>query len=293
MDSKENYFNIKQMTESFKNVKKYSQHSNIIVDMFIEITQKLDKSSKDYLSKVIPIDDDKQTLNQIDTKIIMNYFKQIVIYLIKTKIELEEKTQQIESQTQYETLIQKLEADVRQHIRIEQQLRIYTETLQQKIDDFVLEREQQTQQIKEYEQQIKQKNKDIVIYQSELRKAVNQNQQRNAKLITEPIHEEYDTKYHLNKLNQTQYTHHRKTSQINDEKSAANKSQINSYKNSPERIPIRKISVTNYAETKTIKQPVFIRQPCPMSYSHLKTEVQLSYRSNSQDSKQASKNIIK
>ncbi|CAD8133519.1 unnamed protein product [Paramecium octaurelia] len=293
MDSKENYFNIKQMTESFRNVKKYSQHSNTILDMFVEITQKLDKSSKDYLSKVIPIDDDKQTLSQVDSIIIMNYFKQIVIYLIKTKVELEERTQQIESQTQYETLIQKLEADVRQHIRIEQQLRIYTETLQSKIDDFVIEREQQTQQIKEYEQQIKQKNKDIVIYQSELRKVINQNQQRHTKLITEPIHEDYDTTYHVNKLNQTNYTHQRKASQFNEEKCAANKSQLNSYKNSPERIPIRKISVTNYAESKAIKQPVFIRQPCPMSHSHLKTEVQLSYRSNSQESKQASKIAIK
>ncbi|CAK85092.1 unnamed protein product (macronuclear) [Paramecium tetraurelia] len=293
MDSKENYYNIKQMTESFRNVKKYSQHSNTIVDMFVEITQKLDKSSKDYLSKVIPIDDEKSTLNQVDTIIIMNYFKQIVVYLIKTKVELEEKTQQIEPQTQYETLIQKLEADVRQHIRIEQQLRIYTETLQQKIDDFISEREQQIQLIKEYEQQIKQKNKDIVIYQSELRKAVNQNQQKHTKLVTEPIHEEYDTTYHKNKLNQTNYTHQRKPSQLNEEKSVPNKSQINSYKNSPERIPIRKISVTNYAETKAIKQPVFIRQPCPMSYSHLKTETQISYRSNSQESKYLQKNQVK
>ncbi|CAD8139550.1 unnamed protein product [Paramecium octaurelia] len=293
MDSKENYFNIKQMTESYRNVKKYSQHSNTIVDMFIEITQKLDKSSKDYLSKVIPIDDNKSTLSQVDTIIIMNYFKQIVIYLIKTKVELEEKTQQIESQTQYETLIQKLEADVRQHIRIEQQLRIYTETLQQKIDDFVIEREQQIQMIQEYEQQIKQKNKDIVIYQSELRKAVNQNQQKHTKLVTEPIHEEYDTTYHKKKLNQTNYTHQRKPSQLNEDISVSNKSQINSYKNSPERIPIRKISVTNYAETKAIKQPVFIRQPCPMSYSHLKTEAQISYRSNSQESKYLYKNQVK
>ncbi|CAD8128800.1 unnamed protein product [Paramecium sonneborni] len=293
MDSKENYFNIKQMTESFKNVKKYSQHSNTILDLFIDITLKLDKSSKDYLSKVIPIDDDKQTLSQVDSIIIINYFKQIVIYLIKTKVELEEKTQQQESQSQYESLIQKLEADIRQHIRIEQQLRIYTETLQQKIDDFLLEKEQQTQLIKEYEQQIKSKNKDIVIYQSELRKLINQNQSKQTKLITEPILEEYDTTCQVNKLNLTNYTHHRRPSQINDDKSAANKSQLNSYKNSPERIPIRKISVTNYAETKNIKQPVFIRQPCPMSYSHLKTEAQLSYRSNSQDSKQVLKSQIK
>ncbi|CAD8052844.1 unnamed protein product [Paramecium sonneborni] len=231
MDSKENYFNIKQITESFKNVKKYSQHSNTILDMFLDIIQKLDKSSKDYLSKVIPIDDDKQTLSQVDNIIIINYFKQIVIYLIKTKVELEEKTQLQESQSQYESLIQKLEADIRQHIRIEQQLRIYTETLQQKIDDFIIEREQQNQIIKEYEQQIKQKNKDIVIYQSEIRKVINSNQSKQQKLITEPILEDHQTIYQVNKLNLTNYTHHRKNSQLNDDKSAANNSKYHQQKN--------------------------------------------------------------
>lgn len=75
MDSKENYFNIKSMTESFKNVKKYSMHTGNVLELFMEICKKLDKSSKEYLSKVIPIEEDKSALSEIDGIIILNYLK--------------------------------------------------------------------------------------------------------------------------------------------------------------------------------------------------------------------------
>ncbi|KAM3143643.1 hypothetical protein pb186bvf_004139 [Paramecium bursaria] len=47
----------------------------------------------------------------------------------------------------YESLIQKLEADIRQHIRIEQQQRLQIETLQQKIDEMQMEHEQEIKQL--------------------------------------------------------------------------------------------------------------------------------------------------
>ena len=69
----------------------YKRRDTHVTELFIEICAKLDTQSRDYLSKVIPIGEDKHILNATDTIIILNYVKQIVIYLIKTKLELEER----------------------------------------------------------------------------------------------------------------------------------------------------------------------------------------------------------
>ena len=46
------------------------------------------------------------------------------------------KAQNDDLNVEYEKVIQKLEADVRTHIRVQQQLKLHIETLSQKIEDY-------------------------------------------------------------------------------------------------------------------------------------------------------------
>lgn len=151
------------------------------------------QASQDYLRKVIPIDEGKDSLAQTDLLIILNYFKQIAIYLIKTKLELEDRLAATEQSSQYESMIQKLEAEIRQHIRVEQQLRLYAETAQQKMDDLQSDKTQLGEQVKELNLQLATKIKELQQTQAQLsRQSLTRNSNRSNKLITEPMYAETD-----------------------------------------------------------------------------------------------------
>lgn len=74
------------------------------------------------LKKFIPLDEDKEKLGKIDPKKIIQYLKQIAMFIWNSNQELENDLNNTENEDSdsknYEVLLQKLEADVRQHIRV-------------------------------------------------------------------------------------------------------------------------------------------------------------------------------
>ncbi|CAK90415.1 unnamed protein product (macronuclear) [Paramecium tetraurelia] len=89
---------------------------------------------------------------------------QIVAYLNRVKTVFEEQLEE-HINNDYETIIQKLEASIRTHIRIEQQQKLQIDALIQKIDEVSAEKDiiiiQQQEKIKSLEQAIKDQHKKI------------------------------------------------------------------------------------------------------------------------------------
>ncbi|KRX06868.1 hypothetical protein PPERSA_11513 [Pseudocohnilembus persalinus] len=131
--------------------------SQNIVDLFQVVKQNLDEASVQYLKSQInfEIDQQEQKNNNIPTQI-LNYLQKIFVYIIKAKTDTEEILfkKNEEECSDYEQMLQKLEAEVRQHIRIEQQLKIYAETNQQKVEDLLKEKDEQDIQIEEMKKQL-------------------------------------------------------------------------------------------------------------------------------------------
>ncbi|CAD8177102.1 unnamed protein product [Paramecium octaurelia] len=89
---------------------------------------------------------------------------QIVAYLNRVKNVFEEQLEE-HINNDYETIIQKLEASIRTHIRVEQQQKLQIDALIQKIDEVTAEKDiiiiQQQEKIKSLEQAIKDQHKKI------------------------------------------------------------------------------------------------------------------------------------
>lgn len=97
---------------------------------------------------------DKEKITKTDPSTLLSYIREIAKYLIQVfENEENDENEENESPTNhYEELIQKLEADVRQHIRVlfklmflslwfyflklEQQLKLYVEKNQEKVDEY-------------------------------------------------------------------------------------------------------------------------------------------------------------
>jgi hypothetical protein len=62
---------------------------------------------------------------------------------------------------EYEEAIQKLEGDVRMHIRVEQQMRLHIENLQQKIEDTERENDSNSRKIKTENRELKTEKKKL------------------------------------------------------------------------------------------------------------------------------------
>ncbi|EAR85473.3 hypothetical protein TTHERM_00442230 (macronuclear) [Tetrahymena thermophila SB210] len=110
-----------------------------LADILFYCRKRLDENSVDYLTKVIPLDYEKEEMELIEVPELAQYIKQIINYLTKCKLEMEAKMQQLikpdeEYMNEYEGMLQKMEAECRNHIRIEQQLKIYAETAQERLE---------------------------------------------------------------------------------------------------------------------------------------------------------------
>lgn len=70
--------------------------------------------------------------------------------LLMAKLNLETQVKKFEEEgiSSYESSLQKLEAEIRQHIRIEQQLKLYAENTQQKYDDLAKAKEEAESSLK-------------------------------------------------------------------------------------------------------------------------------------------------
>ncbi|CAD8080191.1 unnamed protein product [Paramecium primaurelia] len=89
---------------------------------------------------------------------------QIIAYLNRVKNVFEEQLEE-HLNNDYETVIQKLEASIRIHIRVEQQQKLQIDALIQKIDEITIEKDiiiqQQQEKIKSLEQVIKDQHKKL------------------------------------------------------------------------------------------------------------------------------------
>ncbi|EAS02747.2 hypothetical protein TTHERM_00348370 (macronuclear) [Tetrahymena thermophila SB210] len=115
----------------------------LLCELFLEIRTKLDEGSQIQLRRVVPIDEDKSVIMNADFSTVLHYINQISSYLINQKHELEQIIEKKNSDecSDYESCLQKLEAEVRQHIRIEQQLKLYAETTQEKLEQVTKEKD--------------------------------------------------------------------------------------------------------------------------------------------------------
>jgi len=119
----------------------YLKLSNMIQETFLDIkhqTIKNDDHCMLMLKKSIPFDESDEMTLQTDPVILFQYIKAIYDKNLEIRKDAEKEiSQQKETGVNdYESLLQKLEAEVRQHIRIEQQLKLYVESTQAKLDDF-------------------------------------------------------------------------------------------------------------------------------------------------------------
>lgn len=82
--------------------------------------------------------EESKTLEELDSSEVLENFKDLVLNLIRFKREYKasDKAELAQRSEQFETLLQKLEAEVRNHIRVEHQLKLHIETHQHRIEEL-------------------------------------------------------------------------------------------------------------------------------------------------------------
>ena len=97
--------------------------------------------------------EEKQTLDELDSSEVLENFKELVMNLLKFKREYKtsDKAELVQRSEQFETLLQKLEAEVRSHIRVEHQLKLHIETHQNRIEELEKAEINCKIQVKEFE----------------------------------------------------------------------------------------------------------------------------------------------
>jgi len=90
-----------------------------------------------YLKTTVPFDEQEEIVVSHDSIQLLEYIRTIFDKTLEMKLEAEQDLAfKVENEcNDYESSLQKLEAEVRQHIRVEQQLKLYVESVQSKLDD--------------------------------------------------------------------------------------------------------------------------------------------------------------
>jgi len=119
----------------------YNKLAISVKEMFMEMKTKLirdDPNCALLIKKSVPFDQDEESINNTDALIFLQYIKKTheKIYEFKNEAEMELSSKKENECSDYEGMLQKLEAEVRQHIRIEQQLKLYVESTQAKLDEL-------------------------------------------------------------------------------------------------------------------------------------------------------------
>ena len=83
-------------------------------------------------------DEDKSTLTELDSLEVLENFKDLVLDLLNCKKDFKhtEQSELAKRSEQFEVMLQKLESEVRGHIRVEQQLKLHLESAQATVDEF-------------------------------------------------------------------------------------------------------------------------------------------------------------
>jgi len=82
--------------------------------------------------------EESKTLEELNPAEILENFKDLILNLLRFKKEYKssDKAELAQRNEQFESLLQKLEAEVRNHIRVEHQLKLHIESNQNKIEDL-------------------------------------------------------------------------------------------------------------------------------------------------------------
>lgn len=96
--------------------------------------------------------DQRKELAGMDPFVIVEYTRALLEIVMEGKETEESRENGGETAQEYEAIIQKLEAEIRSHVRVEQQLKLYVETLQFKLDEIQTQLQQYTDKNKELEE---------------------------------------------------------------------------------------------------------------------------------------------
>jgi len=117
---------------------KYQKLSQTIKVVYLSIKRRLVKEDPACISALkdtVPVQEDDEAAVKKDPLVIASYIKKV--YEKSLEVGADEKKQLEDSNektmSQYEPMLQKLEAEVRKHIQIEQQMKILIENQQEKI----------------------------------------------------------------------------------------------------------------------------------------------------------------
>jgi len=117
---------------------KYQKLSQTIKVVYLSIKRRLVKEDAGVipaLKDTVPVQEEDEMAVKKDPLVIASYIKKV--YEKSLEVGAEEKKQLVDSNektmSQYEPMLQKLEAEVRKHIQIEQQMKILIENQQEKI----------------------------------------------------------------------------------------------------------------------------------------------------------------
>jgi DNA repair exonuclease SbcCD ATPase subunit len=106
--------------------------------------------------------EESKTLEELDSSETLENFKDLVLSLLKFKKEFKtsDKAELAQRSDQLESLLQKLEAEVRTHIRVQHQLKLHIENTQQRIDDLEKTETNDKQLIRSLEEKFSKKQPD-------------------------------------------------------------------------------------------------------------------------------------
>ena len=83
-------------------------------------------------------EEERQTLDELDALEVLENFKDLVVDLLNFKKDFRssEKSELAQRSEQFEAMLQKLESEVRNHIRVEQQLKLHLESAQSRVEEL-------------------------------------------------------------------------------------------------------------------------------------------------------------
>jgi hypothetical protein len=118
-------------------------------------------------------------LQHYDPNSLSLYMLEMVTSLVRRidELEREASAKKENDRSEYETQLQKMESDIRQHIRVQQQLKLYSESVESKLEDerrLVADADAKlqakTEQIAELQREMKDKDKEVMDLRCELQK---------------------------------------------------------------------------------------------------------------------------
>lgn len=130
----------------------FKELSSFIRSLFLEVFSLNCKLEDSEITK-----EEQQAINSIDIFEVLENFKEVVMSLLVFKQEFikTEKAELVNRSEKFETLLQKLEAEVRNHIRTEHQLKLHIETNQSLSEDLELQNSKHLNEIKSLQERLK------------------------------------------------------------------------------------------------------------------------------------------